>query len=81
LHRANHGRVRVADDGRSPCADVVDVLGAIGAEHVRPVGLLDEDRVAADSTESAGGTVDASRDGHPGAFEELFGYGVHGGRV
>ncbi len=55
LHRADHGRMRVAEDHRSPGADVVDELPAVRGPDVRALRAREEDRLAADAAERAHG--------------------------
>ena len=55
-------RVGVAEDERPPGVDVVEVAVAIEVEQVRPLAACDEQRLAADRPEGAGGAVDPSGD-------------------
>ncbi len=69
-------RVRVAQDHRPPGADVVRVLGAVGAPEVGARRARHEDGRAADGAERAHGAVHAAGDHALGAFEELLGFRV-----
>ena len=73
--RENRG-VAMAEQQRTPGADVIDVLVAIDVEDVRPLAARDENGVAADAAESADGGIDAAGNDLLGAAEELFGFGV-----
>ena len=64
-------RVAVAEDERTPGADVVDVFVAVGIEDVGAFAAHDEGRGAADAALGADRGVDAAGDGEAGAFEEL----------
>src|SRR5262249_21581343 len=69
LDGADDARVGVAEDQRPPRADVVEVLVAVEVVEVRPVAAGDEQRLAADGAERAGGAVDAAGDEATGALE------------
>ena len=60
LHVGDHVRVCMADDGRAPGADVVDVALVVGIPEVRALGALDEARRAADGTEGTHRRVHAT---------------------
>ena len=64
-------RMGVAEDHRSPGADVIEVAIAVDIDQVGPFGVVDEDRLAADAAERPGGAVHS-----PG--DELFGAGEGG---
>jgi hypothetical protein len=83
LHGAHHFRMRMAENGRAPGTDVVDVLLVFRVPHVRALRALDEARRAAHGTEGAHGRVDAAGDAAAGAFEKLSvtGHGVQGLRL
>ncbi len=66
----------VAQNERSPGADVIDVLVAVGIEDVGAFAALDEGRSAADAAIGAHRGVDAARYGEQGAFEKLLGSGM-----
>ena len=69
----DHVGMRVAEDHRAPGADEVDVDVAVHVEDLRPLGPLDEDRVAADRAHRAHGGVDPARQQLRGAAIELRG--------
>ena len=58
--RRDHARVGVTDDQRTPRAEVVDVVAAVGVGDDRAVPLLEKDRRAADAAEGANGAVHTS---------------------
>ncbi len=60
LHRLDHFRMGVADDGRAPRADVVDIALAVRVPEIRAFGARDEARRAADGAEGAHGRIDAA---------------------
>jgi hypothetical protein len=70
LDRLDDVGVTVAEDGRAPGADVVDVAVVVGVVEVGALGLLDEQRVAADAAEGADGGVDAAHERGVGALEQ-----------
>jgi hypothetical protein len=53
-------RMRMAENGRSPGADVVDVIVAIDIEHPRALGSVHEKRLAADRAKRAHRRVHAA---------------------
>ena len=57
---AEHRGMGVAEDHRAPGADVVDVAVAVEVEEIRPLGPVDEDRLAADAAEGPGRAVHAA---------------------
>ena len=65
----------MTEDHGSPGADVVDVSFAVGVGHMGTVSAGDEERITADSLESAHGAVDAAGDDPAGTFEEGSGNG------
>src|SRR4249919_295002 len=68
----------MADDHRSPRADVVDVMVAVDVHQVRALRALDEERFAADRFERAHRRIDAARHQRLGAGEQGVGTaGVH----
>jgi len=52
-HRVEHVRVAVAEDHRAPGADVVDIALVILVDDVGALGVLEEQRCAADAAEGA----------------------------
>ncbi|KAF1852355.1 hypothetical protein Lal_00037083 [Lupinus albus] len=70
LYRLDHFRMGVADDGRAPGADVVDVALAFGIPEPGAFGALDEARGAAYRAEGAYRGIDAARRALLGAGEE-----------
>ena len=73
LHRHHHSRMGVAQDERSPGADVVDVFVAV---HVPDAGALatpDEGRLATHGAEGADGAVHPAGDEGLGLGEERVG--------
>src|SRR5882757_6196449 len=61
LHGLDDLRMSVTQDHGSPGADVIDVAPIVRGEHVRALGFLEENRLAADAAKSANGRVDAAR--------------------
>ncbi len=70
LHRADHVGVRMAEDRRTPGADVIDVFAAIDIPDSATFCAGDEARRAADGAEGAYGRVHASGNGLLGAVEK-----------
>ncbi len=70
LHRFHHCGVGVADDHRTPRADVVHIASALGIPDVGARGALQEGRRAAHRAERAHRRIDAGGDDAPGALEE-----------
>src|SRR5262249_8015939 len=66
---AHNARMAMPEDERAPRADIVEISVAVEIEEVRPFTAGNEDRLAADSTESAGRAVDAAGDGTAGPLE------------
>ncbi len=62
LDGLDHLRMRMAQDHRTPGADVIDEAASIGGRHHGAGGFLEENRLAADAAEGANGRVDAARD-------------------
>ena len=54
-HGFNHFGVGVADNGRPPRADIIDIALPIGIPHISALGFLDKTRHAAHAAESAHG--------------------------
>ena len=79
LHRAHDAGMRVAEDRRSPRADVVDVALAVGVAHVRALAAREEARRAADGAKRAHRRVDAARNRALRTGEELV-VAAHGAR-
>ena len=75
LDGGNDFRMRVAENGRSPGADVVDVFVAIHVPDARALGFVDEERLAADGAEGADGRVHAAGNVFQGFGEKRFGFG------
>src|SRR5690349_20894396 len=67
------GRMRVAQQQRSPGADVIDILVAVRIEDVRALAARDEQRRSADAAESSHRRIDAARDVLLGPAEKFFG--------
>jgi hypothetical protein len=63
----------MAEQQRSPGADVIDVFVAIDIEDVRPLAAGDEHRLATDTAEGAHRGVDAAGDDLLRTAEEFFG--------
>src|SRR5258708_2273950 len=61
----------VPQDVRSPRADVIDVAVAVDVIEASPFAALDEQRLAAHSSEGPGGAVDPAGDDPRGALEAL----------
>ena len=55
-------RVGVAEDHRSPGADVIEVAVAVDIDELGPFGMVDEDRLAAHPAEGPGRAVHAPGD-------------------
>src|SRR3977135_4454137 len=58
----DHDRRGVAENGRAPGADVVEVLFAVDVPDSRTLSALDEEWVAAQAAKSADGRIDAAGD-------------------
>ncbi|CFO07559.1 Uncharacterised protein [Bordetella pertussis] len=78
LHGAHDFGMGMAQDGRAPGTDIVDVLLALGVPDVGALRALDEARGPAYGAEGAHGRIDAAGNAAAGAIEE-FGVGGHGG--
>jgi hypothetical protein len=63
----------VAEDHRSPGADVVDVTVPVGVEHTGAVAADKEGRLSADGSESADRRVDAAGDERFGSMLKFAG--------
>ncbi|MDR6357739.1 hypothetical protein Q3H58_004410 [Pseudomonas psychrotolerans] len=74
-HGIEHVRVAVAEDHRTPGADVVDVAPVVFIDDIGTLGMLEEQRGAADALEGAHRRVDAAGDVALGLVEELGGTG------
>ena len=61
LHRADHTRMRVADDRRAPRADVIDIALAVGVPQIRALAAHEKPRRSADRAKSPHGRIDAGR--------------------
>ena len=81
VQRVQNRGMAVAENERSPGADVVDVLVAIGIEDVRAFAAFDEGRSPADAAIGADGRVHAAGNREFGAFEELLRACVIHGRM
>jgi hypothetical protein len=69
----------VAEDGRAPGADVVDVLVVIHIPDAGALGALHKEGLPADAAEGADRGIDAARDEGLGEAEAEAGLGVvHG---
>src|SRR5262249_2506075 len=73
--RLYNARMSVSQDQRSPRADVVQVLMAVEIIEERPLPFGDEDRLAADGAEGAGGAIDAARNRFAGSGERRLAFG------
>ena len=71
LNGADDARMTVAQDQRSPRADVIQVVIAVEIEEARPFAASDENRIAADGAEGAGRTVDAAGNEMAGTLKRL----------
>src|SRR5262249_38260019 len=60
FHRGEDARVALAEDERSPRADVIEIAVAIDVEKVRPSAAPDKRRLAAHAAECTGRAVDAA---------------------
>ncbi|MNE50676.1 hypothetical protein D3C80_1452640 [compost metagenome] len=74
-HRVEHLRMAVAEDHRTPGADVVDVALVVLVGDVGAFGVLEEQRGAADAAEGAHRRVDAAGDVFLGVVEQDLGTG------
>ena len=72
LHRLHRAGMGVAEDGRAPRADVVDVFAAVGVPHARALGAAEEHRGAADALEGAHRRIHPAGDDFLRLFEKLF---------
>ena len=80
-HGFDHGRGGMAENERSPGADVIHVFVAIGIPDVGTLAAHDVQRIASHGTESAYRGVDASGNQLFGAFLQLaglLGFAGHG---
>jgi hypothetical protein len=62
----------VANNGRTPATDEVDIFVAVDIDEPRAARLGEKDRRATDATEGAHRRIDATRDVLFGALEERF---------
>jgi hypothetical protein len=62
LHRLDRAGMGVAENGRPPRADVVDVFAAVGVPYARTRGAAEEHRGAADAAEGAHRRIDPAGD-------------------
>ncbi len=70
LHGGNHFGVGVANNGRAPGANVVNILGVVGIPQIRALAALEKNRRAAHAAKGAHRRVDAAGDGMAGAFKK-----------
>ena len=70
----NDFRMRVAENGRAPGADVINQFIAVHVPDVRAFGPVDEKRLAADGAERAHGRIDAAGNVFQRLGEKLFGF-------
>ena len=78
LHRPHDGGMRMAEDGGSPRADVVDVALAVGVPHVGALAAREESRRSTDGAERAHGRVHAAGNRALRTREQLV-VAAHGG--
>lgn len=71
VHGFNHGRMVVAEDHRTPGADVIDVAATFGIPHVGAFGATDKARCAANALESAYGRIHAAGDALLSPFKKF----------
>ena len=71
VHGFNHGRMVVAEDHRTPGADVIDVAATFGIPHVGAFGATDKARCAANTLESAYGRIHAAGDALLSTFKKF----------
>ena len=69
LHRCNHLRVGMADNGRAPRTHIVDVLGVVGIPQIGTVAALKKQRRAAHAAKGAHRRVNPTGNGLAGAFK------------
>ena len=79
--RREHLRVGVAEDGRAPRADVVDVAVAVDVDEPGALAFAEEDGRSADGAEGAHGRIHAAGNDPLRGFKELLAAFVHGSRV
>ena len=77
LQGRHDGRVTVAEDHRSPGADVVEVAVAVDVEQIGPRGAVEEDRLAADAAERPGGAVHSAGHELPRPLESEMAFLTH----
>src|ERR1700722_20844487 len=70
LYRLDDLRMSVTQNHRAPGADVVDVAAIARGSHIRALGFLEENRLAADSAKSSNGRVDAARNVFAGFLKQ-----------
>jgi len=75
LDRCDDFWMRVPEDERSPGADVVDVLVAVGVPHAGARTSNNDGRIAADRFEGARGRIDSTGDHALGALLQRTGFG------
>ena len=71
VHGFNHGRMVVAEDHRTPGADVIDVAATFGIPHVGAFGATDKARCTANALESAYGRIHAAGDALLSTFKKF----------